>query len=72
MVRLFTYVAYSGVAVIVVGTTFGVVVGGAGGAGWIGASCAVGAAMVFVGLRERKHGREAIVRVQSKSVGNGK
>lgn len=67
LVRLFTYVAYTGVTIIVVGVAVGAIIGGASGVGWIAASCAVGAATVFVGVRERKHGRQAIVRLQSKS-----
>lgn len=72
LVRLFTYVVYGGVVVIVVGITLGALIGGASGAGWIAASCAGGAAMVFVGLRERKHGKEWISRVQRQLEDQGK
>lgn len=64
LMRMFTRMAYIGVAVIVVGVVGGVFVPGSAEGAVIGACVGLGGMMLFAGLRGRKRGHEAFARLR--------
>ena len=63
LIRVFTWMIYIGVVVMVIGVIVGLLLGGAAEAVLIGASVGAGGLCTFAGVRGRKRGRESLGRL---------